>query len=814
MNTLRNLTQTRLLMGNKNMVQTHQAQLGRILDEGHLAVVTGAYSSEQVIRRGLETLAAQGVGACTYPSGHVDTLETVVRRAMVTGINQTAIDISLHNALQAQVASLTAQVATAQDGLKAFGEHKPEDFAAAQLQIAQLQQQMKDQADGYAFDTALDGAIRDARGRDVKAIRGMLDLDRLKGSKDRGADIQAALKALAAASKAFSAAASAHWLAQTRCPIPLATAQRVNIPLTQVRSQTEEAMALLLREKQLLGLAAVNASRGTMPMGLRFRVNTELREVSKSYLGAKLQADIYLRGNLLLGQTASSCAPIPMATAQRVNIPLTQIRAVSSGASLLVLPEPVRPEVAGQGRSYTPLDLGVRQRKNAVLAWQTKSFTAAHLRQTAAQALQPAAAKAGSDSIAEMRRCWRKAIVLPGKADSHGKQLLENAVPRSAQMRRLSEENSYDRSVMVRIPSLDTAASGNEWARWCAVLSDACAQGGEASAQEKAESINAASLKLAPMQTPEAAVQIRARACMGVETEQRLPFGLTGKIQGQDAAWLLLVPNLLAGIATQLQSCESVVMQLKEPCVPTADGQGQTTARHSLHAAPKQTVDIATHIVTAQLASLQSKPKLKAQATAVAVDQARCEVKSLPGELMHARCTASSKAAGRLTRHPALYGEAAAVAHSGGSAEAVTFLGRLLSVSEISQSREGHTLYAGGGSALGAASAEKTGYIAQLKAAAREQLPEGCAVSAAKTACRAALELWQNTPPDTDWASQSGTVLTIQRTYYNRMDEDTPGQLLIDSAWYAEPALQAGTLAITSEGYNDYGLEGQNENKL
>ena len=100
MNTLRNLTRTRLLMGNQNMVQTHQAQLGRILDEGHLAVVTGAYSSEQVIRRGLEALAAQGVGACTYPSGHVDTLETVVRRAMVTGINQTAIDISLHNARQ------------------------------------------------------------------------------------------------------------------------------------------------------------------------------------------------------------------------------------------------------------------------------------------------------------------------------------------------------------------------------------------------------------------------------------------------------------------------------------------------------------------------------------------------------------------------------------------------------------------------------------------------------------------------------------------------------------------------------------------
>ena len=40
--------------------------------------------------------------------------------------------------------------------------------------------QMKEQADGYAFDSALNGAIRDAKGRDVKAIRGMLDLDRLK----------------------------------------------------------------------------------------------------------------------------------------------------------------------------------------------------------------------------------------------------------------------------------------------------------------------------------------------------------------------------------------------------------------------------------------------------------------------------------------------------------------------------------------------------------------------------------------------------------------------------------------------------------
>ena len=50
--------------------------------------------------------------------------------------------------------------------------------------------------DKDAFDAALDGAIRDARGRDVKAIRGMLDVAALKASKDRTSDIQAALDAL------------------------------------------------------------------------------------------------------------------------------------------------------------------------------------------------------------------------------------------------------------------------------------------------------------------------------------------------------------------------------------------------------------------------------------------------------------------------------------------------------------------------------------------------------------------------------------------------------------------------------------------
>lgn len=95
--------------------------------------------------------------------------------------------------LQAELDTAKAQLKTAQDGLAAFDGV---DVADLKGQIAKLQGQLADQADSFAFDSALDGAIRDAHGRDVKAIRGMLDVDALKASKDRTADIKAALDAL------------------------------------------------------------------------------------------------------------------------------------------------------------------------------------------------------------------------------------------------------------------------------------------------------------------------------------------------------------------------------------------------------------------------------------------------------------------------------------------------------------------------------------------------------------------------------------------------------------------------------------------
>ena len=95
--------------------------------------------------------------------------------------------------LQGQVDDLTKQLNNAKDGLKAF---EGVDVADLKGQITKLQGQLTDQAAGFAFDAALDGAIRDAKGRDVKAIRSMLDLEKLKSSTNRDSDIKTALDAL------------------------------------------------------------------------------------------------------------------------------------------------------------------------------------------------------------------------------------------------------------------------------------------------------------------------------------------------------------------------------------------------------------------------------------------------------------------------------------------------------------------------------------------------------------------------------------------------------------------------------------------
>ena len=95
--------------------------------------------------------------------------------------------------LQKQLDAANTQLSEVQEKLKAFDGV---DVAQLKGESDKLRQQIADMKDGWAFDSALDGAIRDAKGRNLKAIRGMLDLDALKASKDRSADIKAAIEGL------------------------------------------------------------------------------------------------------------------------------------------------------------------------------------------------------------------------------------------------------------------------------------------------------------------------------------------------------------------------------------------------------------------------------------------------------------------------------------------------------------------------------------------------------------------------------------------------------------------------------------------
>lgn len=112
---------------------------------------------------------------------------------------------SAATALQAQLDNANAQLKTAQDGLKAFDGV---DVAGLQEQVTKLKADMKAQAEGFAFDNALNAAIMSKKGRSVKAVRALLDLDALKGSADRTTDIDKALEEAAKANPwAFGEAA-------------------------------------------------------------------------------------------------------------------------------------------------------------------------------------------------------------------------------------------------------------------------------------------------------------------------------------------------------------------------------------------------------------------------------------------------------------------------------------------------------------------------------------------------------------------------------------------------------------------------------
>lgn len=96
---------------------------------------------------------------------------------------------------------LQEQLDTATEALDKFKDVKPDEL---QQTITDLRKQIKDKDDEYAakeadraFRESVETAIKDAGGKNAKAIMALLDLDALKESKNQKDDVKTALEGLA-----------------------------------------------------------------------------------------------------------------------------------------------------------------------------------------------------------------------------------------------------------------------------------------------------------------------------------------------------------------------------------------------------------------------------------------------------------------------------------------------------------------------------------------------------------------------------------------------------------------------------------------
>lgn len=79
----------------KSMVESSRATVTHLMDKAWLEVVSGAFSPQEAIFNAVSELASQGIRSVTYPSGHTDWADVAVRRAVMTGISQTAGQMQL-----------------------------------------------------------------------------------------------------------------------------------------------------------------------------------------------------------------------------------------------------------------------------------------------------------------------------------------------------------------------------------------------------------------------------------------------------------------------------------------------------------------------------------------------------------------------------------------------------------------------------------------------------------------------------------------------------------------------------------------------
>lgn len=94
----------------RTTARTGAGQFIDALDRAWLQINTGAFDYNTAIRRAITDLSEKGLGSVKYPSGRVDNIEVAVRRAVVTGANQTAAKTQekLADQLEVELVEVTA----------------------------------------------------------------------------------------------------------------------------------------------------------------------------------------------------------------------------------------------------------------------------------------------------------------------------------------------------------------------------------------------------------------------------------------------------------------------------------------------------------------------------------------------------------------------------------------------------------------------------------------------------------------------------------------------------------------------------------
>ena len=108
----------------RTTANTVTQQFERELNRAWLQVTSGAFSYDTAIKRCVDTLAEDMQGV-KYPSGHTDTLEVAVRRAVLTGANQTAAKLQLEraNEMGCEYVEVSAHSGARTDGSRSPADH-------------------------------------------------------------------------------------------------------------------------------------------------------------------------------------------------------------------------------------------------------------------------------------------------------------------------------------------------------------------------------------------------------------------------------------------------------------------------------------------------------------------------------------------------------------------------------------------------------------------------------------------------------------------------------------------------------------------